>query len=98
VETTAPSSFPTTRWTLILELRGAEPMRIQALDELCNRYWLPIYGYVRHRCRSPEEAQDLTQAFFQHFLSKSGFEGVDCDKGKLRSYLLRAVTWFLKGE
>ena len=90
--------FPTTRWTLILDLKGTEPRRVQALEELCGRYWLPIYGYVRHRFRSPEEAQDLTQAFFHHFLNKNGFEGVDGDKGKLRSYLLRAADWFLTGE
>ena len=98
MQATGPGKFPTTRWTLIFELHDTEEKRTESLDQLCRQYWLPVYGHIRYRSRSPEDAQDLAQAFFQHFLSKKGFERVENDKGKLRSYLKRAVDWFLKGE
>ena len=39
-----------------------------ALENLCQTYWPPLYAYVRRRGNSPEDAQDLTQAFFAHLL------------------------------
>jgi DNA-directed RNA polymerase specialized sigma24 family protein len=39
-----------------------------ALSELFRIYWYPLYGYVRRRGHSSEEAQDLTQGFFLHLL------------------------------
>ncbi|MCB1095683.1 MAG: sigma-70 family RNA polymerase sigma factor [Verrucomicrobiae bacterium] len=92
-------SFPTTRWTLILDLQGgSESQRERALEELCQLYWFPIYGYVRQRGKSPEEAQDLTQSFFAQLLAGGGFERADAEKGKLRSYLLGAASRFIAKE
>lgn len=91
--------FPTTRWTLILDLQnGSESQRDRALDELCQLYWFPIYGFVRQKGKTPEEAQDLTQAFFAKLLSADGFDRADAEKGKLRSYLLGAVSRFIAKE
>ena len=94
-----PTSFPTTRWTLILDLQGgSETQREHALEELCQLYWYPIYAYVRQVGKPPEEAQDLTQSFFSQFLQADAFDRADADKGKLRSYLLGSVKRHLAKE
>lgn len=89
------AAFPTTRWTVLLDLKGAKPKREQALTDLCQTYWYPLYAFVRQRGRSPEDAEDLTQAFFAQLLSGNGFDRAEQDRGKLRSYLLGAMTRFL---
>ena len=49
----------------------AAPGTREALDQLCRTYWYPLYAYVRRRGHTPEDAQDLTQAFFVHFLQEN---------------------------
>ncbi len=70
----------------------------EALEELCRTYWYPIYGYIRGRGYSPEDAQDLVQAFFERFLEKSYLGSVDAQRGKFRSFLLASVNHFLSNE
>ena len=93
------TQFPTTRWTLILDLqKGSGSQRERALEELCQIYWYPIYGFVRQRGKSPEEAQDLTQSFFARMLAGGALDRVEADKGRLRSYLLGAAKRFVITE
>jgi hypothetical protein len=33
-------------------------------------YWYPLYAYVRRQGHNPEDAQDLTQEFFERCLEK----------------------------
>ena len=40
----------------------------EALARLCERYWPPLYGFVRYRGYDPEDAQDLVQGFFEHLI------------------------------
>lgn len=88
--------FPTTRWTLIARAAGAEPeQREQALEELCQSYWPPIYAFIRSKGASVSEAEDLTQGFFADILSRDDLAKADQDRGKLRSFLLRAVSNFM---
>lgn len=86
--------FPKTRWTLVARVKevGDEKKKSLALEELCQLYWPPIFAYLCSRGYPREEAEDLTQGFFSEFLRKSHFTAADSKKGKLRSYLLRAVT------
>ena len=59
------ASFDTTRWSLVLAAGGGDRAAAQAaLASLCESYWYPLYAYVRRRGRSPDDARDLTQAFF----------------------------------
>ena len=93
------SPFPTTRWTLILELDdNTEMNRTRALDELCRLYWYPIYAHIRQRGHSVEDAEDLTQGFFAHIIASETFSLADEARGKLRSFLLGALTRFLNRE
>jgi RNA polymerase sigma-70 factor (ECF subfamily) len=65
------------------------------LAELCQIYWYPLYAYVRRRTQSREEAEDLTQGFFERFLEKNYLEGLSADRGKFRAFLLAALKHYL---
>jgi RNA polymerase sigma factor (sigma-70 family) len=94
-----PSEFATTQWSQVLAARdaaGTEARR--ALEALCNAYWYPLYAYLRRKGEDPEEARDLTQAFFAELLDKRALRDVDPAKGRFRSFLLAALRHFLSHE
>ena len=70
----------------------------EALEELCRVYWFPLYAFVRGRGYSAADAQDLTQSFFAQIIETGGFESVDRERGRFRSYLLGAMKHFLANE
>lgn len=91
--------FATTHWSVVLtagkhELRQAA----EALEALCRAYWYPLYAFVRRQGHNPEDAQDLTQAFFAHLLRKDFLDGVGPEKGRFRSFLLACLKHFLTDE
>ena len=88
--------FPVTQWSLVLQAqRGTEAQAAKALDELCRQYWFPLYAYLRRDGRSPHDAEDLTQAFFQHLLASAAFQSAQRDRGRLRSFLIGALRRYL---
>lgn len=74
------------------------PQAREASEFLCRAYWYPLYAYVRRQGRSVEEAQDLTQSFFAHLLSKDFLRNVHPEKGRFRSFLLASLKHFLADE
>lgn len=70
----------------------------EAFAKLYLDYWPPLYGYVRRRGHSPEEAQDVAQDFFTRLLEKRGLTYLQREGGKFRSFLLRALENFLRDE
>jgi RNA polymerase sigma factor (sigma-70 family) len=91
--------FATTRWTLVVAAgREAAPGSREALSELCELYWPPLYSYARRQGNSVEQAQDLTQAFFARFLEKHDVQAADPRRGKFRSFLLTSFKHFLANE
>ena len=91
-------AFATTQWSVVLTAQGLSAAAQQALEILCRRYWRPLYGFVRRRGFGPEEAEDLTQAFFARLLERRDLDAVRREKGRLRSYLLVALKHFLANE
>ena len=93
-KTSPPGVFVTTRWNLILS--GAGPgsrdweIR-EALAELCQIYWRPIFFFVARRGYSPEDAEDLTQDFFLRILKGDWLQKADPARGRFRSLLLKSV-------
>jgi RNA polymerase sigma-70 factor (ECF subfamily) len=77
---------------------SSAPGAHEALETLCRLYWPPLYAYVRRSGYSPEEAQDLTQGFFERFLQKQYFEHVDQVRGRFRTFLLTALKHYLVNE
>jgi RNA polymerase sigma-70 factor (ECF subfamily) len=78
--------------------RGSGPDARRALEELCETYWYPLYAYVRRRGHRPEDAQDLTQAFFTRLLEKNAVEAADPRRGRFRAFLLASLKNFLANE
>jgi RNA polymerase sigma factor (sigma-70 family) len=88
--------FRTTHWSAILRSTQSQAPEAQAaLAELCERYWYPLYGFIRRRGYGPEEAQDLTQGFFLHLLEHRALRQVSPLKGKFRSFLLASLQNYL---
>ena len=91
-------AFTTTHWSVVLEAQGPTPAAHAALEKLCRTYWQPIYGFVRRQGVGPEEAKDLTQGFFALLLERRNLNAVCQEKGRLRSYLLASLKYFLANE
>src|SRR5439155_15374657 len=70
----------------------------EALEKLCRIYWRPIYSFVRRQGIRPEEAEDITQGFFAQLLERRKFSAIRKEKGRLRSFLLGALKYFLPDE
>lgn len=90
------SIFATTRWTMVSEASSENPA--QALEELCQTYWFPLYAYIRRSGETKENAEDLTQGFFQHLLSRSDLATLDREKGKFRSFLLASLKNYISND
>lgn len=93
-----PATFTTTHWSVVLEAQGESPAAHEALEKLCRIYWRPIYSFVRRQGLGPEEAEDVTQGFFAQLLERKRFGAVRKEKGRLRSFLLGALKYFLADE
>ena len=88
--------FSPTRWTLVVAAGAASsPESDAALAELCEDYWAPLRGFIQARGYSREDAEDLTQAFFERLIARRDLAAVDPARGRFRSFLLAAVTHFL---
>lgn len=91
--------FATTRWSVVDLLKaGDTPAAAAAMESLCRTYWPPVYGFIRRAGRSPEDAADLTQSFFERVLEKGWFEDAEQSRGRFRSFLLAALKHFLANE
>ena len=94
----APAYFTSTHWSIVLDAQSESPAAQEALEKLCRIYWRPIYGFVQRQGIAPEEAEDVTQAFFADLLEHKSLAAVRKEKGRFRSYLLGALKYFLADE
>ena len=76
----------------------SDPRSAEALAELCQIYWPPLYGYLRGRGYDAEKAQDLTQGFFARFLEKQSVGAADPARGRFRAFLLTALKRYVINE
>jgi len=91
--------FATTHWSVVLAAGTASREDAEnALTQLCEAYWYPLYAFVRRRGYSAPDAQDLTQAFFARLLEKHSLRVADPERGKFRSFLLASLDNFLANE
>jgi RNA polymerase sigma-70 factor (ECF subfamily) len=74
------------------------PFREEALAELLQAYWYPLYGYIRRRGYDAHTAEDLLQAFLASVLEKDSFRGVQQGQGRFRNFLLVCLRNFLVSE
>jgi RNA polymerase sigma-70 factor (ECF subfamily) len=93
------SGFHTTSWTLVCAAADKPTADSrEALAALCQKYWHPVYAFVRRRGYDREQSQDLTQGFFAVLIEKNYLLDTDRQRGKFRSFLLAAVKHFLANE
>src|ERR1043166_9773223 len=91
--------FPTTQWSIVLDAgRTDSPKAARALEKLARMYWYPLYVFLRKRGEIAQDAEDLTQSFFAHLFEHDALSHLDREKGKFRSFLLAALTNFLRNE
>ena len=82
-------AFPTTHWTLVQAVQsGNSEAAAEALEALCKGYWYPIYAFLRRSGVSIQDAEDVTQEFFQHLVTDEAIYTARQEAGKLRSLLL----------
>lgn len=90
------SQFTATHWSMVLHARDPDsPRAAESRAWLCQTYWYPLYAYVRRRGHNPDDAQDLTQDFFAHWLAGNGVRNPDPNRGRFRTYLLTSLKNFL---
>ena len=88
--------FLTTRWSVVrAAVTTGDSEANKALSWLCDRYWFPLFVYVRGRGHSPEDAEDLVQGFFEQILEENLVTRADAERGRFRSFLLSCLNHFL---
>jgi DNA-directed RNA polymerase specialized sigma24 family protein len=89
-EPSSHADFPTTHWGRVA--RAGDPV---ALAELCAAYWYPIYAFIRRKGHSPDQALDLTQAYFARLIEKETISAADPARGRFRAFLRADCAFFL---
>jgi DNA-directed RNA polymerase specialized sigma24 family protein len=99
VRSNCAQGFTTTHWSVVLGAADGDSLNARAaLEQLCGKYWYPLYAFVRRRGWDPHDAADLTQAFFAFLLEKETLKRADRERGRFRSFLLAALDNFLNNE
>ena len=83
---------------MVLQAQSESPAAQEALEKLCRTYWRPIFAFLRRQGLPPAEAEDITQGFFAELLERRSLDAVRKEKGRLRSFLLGGVKYFLASE
>src|SRR5262245_12395514 len=89
--------FPETQWSRLLALRDQDgAKRRELLESLAQRYWAPVYHYIRALRRvSADDARDHTQEFFAVMLSGGRLDRLSPERGSFRAFLKTALRNFL---
>ncbi|HCO93560.1 MAG TPA: hypothetical protein DIU00_06355 [Phycisphaerales bacterium] len=92
-------AFLTTHWSLIEDVKKQPDQDRAVIGLLLERYWKPVYCYLRRKGYDNEQAKDLTQGFFNEIvLNLNLFGRADQSKGRFRSFLLYALNQYLMNE
>jgi len=89
-------AFLTTHWSLIKDITSDDQRNRALIDLLIQRYWKPVYFYLRRKGYDNEQAKDLTQGFFHEVvLSRQLVQTADPARGRFRSLLLSAMERYV---
>jgi hypothetical protein len=89
-------TFLTTHWSLIEDVNQHQDKDRALIGVLLQRYWKPVYCYVRRRGYDNEQAKDLTQGFLHEVvLNRHLIERADSAKGRFRTILLHALNQYI---
>ena len=91
--------FVTTHWSIVLAAGSdSAPNHRDALEQLCQAYWPPLYSFLRREGRSPDQAADLTQGFFAQLLERGSLRHADPLRGRFRTFLLSSLRNFAQDQ
>ena len=91
--------FLTTQWSLIEDIKKHPDQDRALIGLLLERYWKPVYCYLRQKGYDNEQAKDLTQGFFHEIvLNLNLIQRADQLKGRFRTFLLFALNQYLMNE
>jgi len=89
-------AFLTTHWSLIDDIQAGHDKDRALIKLLLQRYWKPVYCYLRRKRFNNEDAKDLTQDFFHEIVLKRRLvQRSDQAKGRFRSFLLHALNQYI---
>jgi len=93
-------AFPQTIWGLISRARDSDTeIRGGGLAELCQKYWKPVYCYIRlAHAKTNDDAKDLTQNFFLWLLQGDALRYYDSSRASFRTYLKSLVRQLVLNE
>jgi RNA polymerase sigma factor (sigma-70 family) len=90
-----PRKFPSTHWSIIVRLKSSDEVEARkAMDEIFTSYRYPLYAYLRASGMSHEDAEDVLQGFFTKMLRNDALGDADPARGRLRTFLLTALSRF----
>ncbi len=91
--------FLSTHWSLVEDVKQQGDRELALMGLLIQRYWKPVYCYLRRKGYPNEQAKDLTQGFFHEVvLNRRLIERADPALGSFRSLLLHALGQYLIDE
>ncbi len=92
-------TFLTTHWSLIEGIQSGGDRDRALIGLLLDRYWKPVYCYLRRKGCDNEQAKDLTQGFFHEVvLNRHLVDRADPSEGCFRALLLHALNQYLIDE
>jgi RNA polymerase sigma-70 factor (ECF subfamily) len=91
----ARGQFPDTQWSLVMRLQSPDSREARrATEEVFSTYRYPLYGFLRRDGMGHEDAEDVLQGFFEKMLRTDSLGDADRARGKLRTFLLTALSRF----
>ncbi len=91
--------FLTTHWSLLEDIKKQGNKEHALIGLLLERYWKPVYCYLRRKGYDNEQAKDLTQGFFHEVVFNRGLvDRADPSKGSFRTLLLHALNNYVVDE
>jgi RNA polymerase sigma-70 factor (ECF subfamily) len=91
--------FETTSWSLIVQAQADDSAEArEAMSQLFETYWPPVYAFIRRRGQSPPDAEELAQAYFARFFEKGYARDFRPEAGRFRTFIRVSVSHFLANE
>lgn len=92
----ARQKFLTTHWSMLEGIKQHDDKERNLIGLLLERYWKPVYCYLRRKGYDNEKAKDLTQDFFHEVvLDRDLIDRADPSKGSFRTLLLHALNHYV---
>lgn len=93
------NSFANTRWSVVMQrAASATGEDRSALAELAQRFWYPVYAYVRRCGHAPDVAHEITRSFVRHLTDRFGAGDQRPPPGHFRRFLLCELNEFLASD